>query len=128
MKIKIDSASVMVAFMIIVMVVFGYITIQDAIKSDNIIETYPLKAITNSTNIEGNFFLGSGNIDEDAVFYFYYYKDGALKLSEADACFSSIYEYSGEPYVEIKGGHIHKFYIPPNSITSTYELDIRGIK
>jgi hypothetical protein len=90
--------------------------------------------MSNSTQINGNFFLGCGTIEEEPVFYYYYEQNnGAKRLTYAKAWDSEIYKDLKErqiPYVLINTFSVpaHKFHVPPNSITPTFNLDVSKIK
>jgi hypothetical protein len=97
-------------------------------------ETRKIVSMSNSTQINGSFFLGCGTIEEEPVIYYYYEQNnGSKKLTYAYARRSEIYEDLKEgqtPYLLIPSDILgtFKFHVPPNSITPTFNLDVSKIK
>jgi hypothetical protein len=102
--------------------------------------TYKLKAIGNSNALEGRlFFLGGGYVNDKRVLNFISQRDGgAIRVEQAEAEESTIYEGSKDATVRIKhfehnngwvspwplGSHDeYEFRIPTGSVVESYTLD-----
>lgn len=102
------------------------------------VHNYQLLNIRDASGLSGSFFLGSGTIDEEPVFYYYARRDdGSIFLDHVFADYATIYETSEQPHIEIteefsnhpkiafspdaglKGANI---YIPPNSVVTNFSL------
>lgn len=104
------------------------------------IEKYELVSLSNNIQINGSFFLGSGSIKGEPVFYYYAKNNnGAIKLSYVYSCKALIYEDLKEnelPYVNLLFGFGERynsitkreFHVPKNSVISTFNLDVSNIK
>jgi hypothetical protein len=124
----------------LIIIIIGSLFTGCGMPNDNISkeeQKRELISISNSTQISGNFFLGSGSINEQPVFYYYYKtQNSSIKLSYALAGLSEIFtdiKVGEKPYVIYKpvGWSTYeswKFHIPIDSIISTFELDVRNIK
>lgn len=126
----------------------GIVTViaQDVTKDYVPVET-PIVALNDNIGTEGSFFLGSGSIDSEAVF-FYYAGDNTngFRLKHVDADDASIIEFDGDPYMVQYCGDLSTspswidfnldkskpscrswdktvFYVPSGSIQSNYILD-----
>jgi hypothetical protein len=110
---------------------------NQAVVSDN---TYKLKAIGNSSALEGRtFFLGGGYINDKRVLNFISQRDGgAIHVEQAEAEDSTIYEGSKDATVRIQhidasngwiatwplgSGDEYEFRIPTGSVVEPYTLD-----
>jgi hypothetical protein len=108
--------------------------------TDTRYETRDLRALGNSSSIEGRFyFLGGGYIDGKRVLNYIVQQDGYSTLEQADANDSRIFEDEQEsPYVysayserkntwlvpwPVLGGEAHDFHIPADSILENYTID-----
>jgi len=90
-----------------------------------------LVAFKNSTQVDGGFFLGCGQVDSKPVYKFMYKDlDGGIYLDYTSTNRSVIYFIkSGEkPYVifhhVISDVEKSEFYIPENSINYEYKVDL----
>lgn len=105
--------------------------------------TYIIENLQDNSNIQGRFFLGSGQVGEKMVYSFYYNDNGRIKLEQINSSFASIYYYKGTPKIvryeqkKIKGVLINYFaidaaasycykyeiLIPKGTIKQNYNLD-----
>jgi len=109
---------------------------HEVVKDD----TYKLKAIGNSSALEGRtFFLGGGYIKDKRVLNFISQRDGgAIRVEQAEAEDAAIYEGSKDATVRIKhidavngwvspwplgSGDEYEFRIPTGSVVESYTLD-----
>lgn len=117
------------------------------------VETEQLQALSVDKSLNGSFFLGSGTVDEEPVFYYYQKnEDGSFFLDYAYAEDVTIVEDSGPPrydqtchallqfwpgdYQPWHAGDISDqaaqcdrkatFYVPEGSVTQSYNLDLPG--
>ena len=106
-----------------------------------------IASLSDGMGTSGSFFLGSGSIDSEPVF-FYYAGDNTngFRLKHVDAADASIIEFDGEPYMvrycgdldtapewidfnrvdsepECAGWDRTVFYVPAGSIQNNYILD-----
>ena len=105
--------------------------------SDN---TYKLKAIGNSTALEGRmYFLGGGYVNDKRVLNFISQREGgAIRVEQAEAEDATIYEGSADATVRVEhidhnngwvspwplGSHDdYEFRIPAGSVVESYTLD-----
>jgi hypothetical protein len=110
-----------------------------------------LVSLADGSSTHGSFFLGSGSVDSEPVFFFYRESDdGSYRLEHRDAEYVSIVETSGVPHMEtlcVDYSHLPRwfdwplprseapnysdcrdndpttFYVPEGSIKSNYILD-----
>lgn len=101
--------------------------------------SYELVALTNDTDVSGQFFLGTGSIGEDQVYAFMYLEDGGVRTGRIDADEVRLYEDSESPRIETlqrcvdltffwtscTQRSVKNVYIPEGSIWMGYEVDIR---
>lgn len=115
---------------------------QDYVRIEN-----KIASLNDGMSTSGSFFLGSGSIDSEPVF-FYYSGDNTngFRLRHVDASAASIIEFNGEPYMVRYCGDISTapswldfdktdpvpecrdwdktvFYVPAGSIQNNYILD-----
>jgi hypothetical protein len=104
-----------------------------------------LRALNTGSEVHGQFFLGSGRIDEDPVFSFLYEQaDGGVKLSSVPADRSTVYEHetnNDRPFLTTTethraanqfwapftlsprvSGYQYDFHIPEGSVLNSYEV------
>ncbi|MGD0977136.1 MAG: hypothetical protein ABR875_02485 [Minisyncoccia bacterium] len=117
-----------------------------------VIEKTELVALNNGTTIEGRFFLGSGQIDSQPAYFFYYkVANGGIKLGTLSAEGVTIFEEkrsdaymeksSEEDYPKITGiwGYLTfpgvtrkwecvNFHIPEGSIQRSFDLDLKNMR
>lgn len=99
-----------------------------------------IKSINDTSNINGNFFLGTGSVNEQQVFWYYTDNGDYAELKSKPARASRIVEGSyDQPHVVREVEHSTNnwlmimpksptrwtFYIPDDSITNSFELDAR---
>ncbi len=100
----------------------------------------PIRSVGASTNVSGSFFLGSGTVDEEAVFYYYRSDNGVLSLKYRYADKTTIVEDENDnPYMLCKGEEyvgMYKsdnpptfdiyaecsFHVPEGSVVKSYML------
>lgn len=109
------------------------------VPSERTYDQYDLKRLSDTSQTEGNYFIGTGGTSDTPKFYYYTHKDGMSKLNEVNADEAEIYETEESPYViksdrcegdfewlvdcVVWGEHV-KFYIPPGSIKESHDLDL----
>lgn len=105
-----------------------------------------LRSMQDGSEISGNFFLGTGTIDEDPHFTYYVVDGEAARLESVPAKYAKIVEGADRPRLERGctkftetwwnwpvpsffdnnidcGGAEYTFYVPENSIVNNYRLD-----
>lgn len=107
-------------------------------------ERYELRALGNSSEVEGSFFLGSGVIDEEQVFqYLQVEEDGGVTLHSAEADDVVVYEEANESgYMIVQNGYFldtfwfpwkleggpgsnrTEFHVPEGSINNEYRVSV----
>ena len=111
-------------------------------KTESVQTTYNLEALKDNGSISGSFFLGSGQIDGEMKYIYYYEEDGYYKMGDIDNDKAKIKYVDGDPYIEEyklkakEGAFINYFafdnlpeyteyiiYIPKGSIKRDYKLD-----
>jgi hypothetical protein len=102
-----------------------------------------LTALKDTTATQGQFFLGSGSIDEVPKYFALVNTDKGLQTQDFDTADSYIHERPGQPEIVTlrhdrgKGFYClwvafcdadahdeYHFYIPPNSVTNTFKVDL----
>lgn len=131
-------ASIVIGFVIGLIIGFGIK--HETIEVENVVY---LETINDNNNINGNFFLGSGNIN-GVWKYTYYYRDGdAYYLEQINANGVPIKYTDDLPRIEwietvrtdasinkwsirpVRKPHNFTIYIPKGSILQNYSLDAR---
>lgn len=102
-------------------------------------DTYQLQAIAARSDLHGQFFLGSGQVDSDPAYRFYRdTKDGGFILDSADASTAVVYQDDSTPRVVhhwitqkhpwwcvfTTGGDSYEIHVPKGSITTSTNLDL----
>lgn len=87
-----------------------------------------LVLIKDGASTSGQFFLGSGRIEEKNKFFYYRDRGEYSTFESVDAEDSRIFEDTdNDPYIEVSdcffGWCIYNFHIPKNSIDRSYVLD-----
>lgn len=97
-----------------------------------------LVSLQDNTERRGSFFLGSGTISDEPVFFYYEERNGAYHLEHIRADRASVVETEDDPRVEfyretsdnaLLGLPVFKpsttavFYVPNGSVVSNFELD-----
>ena len=97
--------------------------------------THNLEALQDNSAVSGSFFLGSGNINGDIIYTYYYENNDSFKLNQVEAKDAKIKYTEGTPKVEVlkyvnknqfalrKDYFEYIFYVPKNSIKQSYSLD-----
>ena len=109
-------------------------------KENILIETIQIRALGNDKNIEGSFFLGSGNISGNLKYTYLEEKDGGVKLEQISADNTIVFEGNNKPRIEVycekyTNGFVnklglftgfvkYKIYIPENSIKYDYNVSV----
>ena len=110
-------------------------------KTEIVKTTYNLEALQDNNSVKGSFYLGTGQIDGEMKYVFYYEKDGYYRLKQVDYNEVKV-KYSDEkPKVElfnrkkVKDAFINNFaidcncyqeyiiYVPKGTIKQNYSLD-----
>mgnify|MGYP003610993582 CR=1 FL=1 len=110
-------------------------------KTEIVKTTYNLEALQDNNSVNGSFFLGTGQIEGEMKYVFYYEKDGYYKLEQVDYNEVKV-KYSNEkPKAErfrqknVKDAFINNFaiggnyyqeyiiYVPKGTIKQNYSLD-----
>lgn len=102
-------------------------------------KTYRVAELANlqdNGRTSGSFFLGSGSIDEEPVFWYYENNSGVLSLHHVGANVASLVEADGPPRLEVlekksdntwfqfhSGSKHYRFYVPPGSVVNNFRLD-----
>lgn len=101
--------------------------------------TYRLQAIAARSDVHGEFFLGSGQVDSDPAYRFYRIAPGGgFILDSADASVSTVYQDASTPrvidrWIEPKhpwwclfntGSESYEIHVPKGSITPSMNLDL----
>lgn len=108
-----------------------------------------ISCINDNTKIQGSYYLFSGNIDQQDIYKMYIIdSDGGKKLLTLDTEINNITLYEddstprieeykekysndiikflfGVPFSQLIEGGIYKIYIPQNSITTQYNIDLK---
>lgn len=124
------------ASLIVIMFIMliGVTTVGEDYK---LIDDQNLKAISVSSNINGSFFLGSGSVDEESVYYYYAAQDGGFVLQNVPTDDALVIEDSSNPRIESytsvsknslwyfgQGDRSYKIYIPAGSITNQFNMNL----
>lgn len=112
-------------------------------KMETVIDTYYLEALQDNNNVSGSFFLGSGSINGEIKYVFYYETDGGYRMEQLSYD-KTLIKYTNEtPKVEFyrqeqTDAFINKFsvrvrgcgcdskniiYVPKGTIKQNYNLD-----
>ena len=103
-----------------------------------------ISALEDNSTVKGNFYLGSGYVDEELKYYYMVSEQGGKKFSYAEADKAVIYEgYKKarvETYTAVYKSDIakflffskdtphsdqYKFYVPKDSVTNEYNVDLK---
>jgi len=98
-----------------------------------------IASIQDNVQTSGSFFLGSGTIDSEAVFYFYEQDGDGYRLTHVPAYRSKIVESNESPHLVVSkavGDHPfwgiplnshdnYTFYVPTGSILNNFNLDAK---
>lgn len=126
---------------IIAMTVGG--VISQVTQKPTVVRDWDLLALSNGSQVEGHFFLGSGTINERSVYtYLRQTSDGGAYLGSVPANQSLVYETDGNPRIEViedcsdinswfscADNEIfprYRIYIPDGSIWYGYDVDVRN--
>lgn len=107
-------------------------------------KTYYLVNMQDNSNVEGSFFLGSGTVDEELKYTFYYKSGESYKLKQIPADLAKIKYLKGDnkPRIEVRGkektddfiNHFsintiddnnYTIFVPEGSIKNNYKLDAK---
>lgn len=94
----------------------------------DIVSTWNLRSLDDSSSISGSFFLGTGTVNSNAVFVCYgQLPDGGYKLLQIPASQSRIYMNSENAQLKVITdaceNQRYEFHVPSNTIVQRYELD-----
>lgn len=124
--------------------IFGFlIALAIPSKTETVIDTYYLEALQDNNSVSGSFFLGSGYINGEMKYVFYYETDGGYKIKQLSYD-NALIKYTNETpkvetYREVQtDAFINKFsvymggcgcnnkniiYVPKGTIKQNYNLD-----
>jgi hypothetical protein len=104
------------------------------------VDRQDLVALRDGTSVQGSFFLGSGQIDQQPVFYYYRKEGTGFKFDHQDADASTVFEDSQQPYMLIrtsvcndrswvwtactKGSPSYEFHVPAGSVLRQVNLNL----
>lgn len=100
---------------------------------------HSITALQDGSSTRGSFFLGSGRIDSDPVFFYYENSDGVYRLKHVFADEASVVESSGPAHVDVyknkanselfglpfSSDTTYRFYVPNGSILRNFTLDAK---
>lgn len=125
------------AFAFLILVLINLVTYGVVGEHTEKVGEAKLAALADNVGPSGSFFLGSGNIDDEASFFYYEKNGDAYTLEHVDADNVTIVESSETPRIEFyesvtnnqfwhlggMGERSYKFYIPEGSIMNNFTLD-----
>ncbi len=134
------AAMAVCAFVVLAFIVFLFAFLPSV--DYKLAETKQIYALKDNSSLKGSFFLGSGYVDEEQKYFFIREEDGGKKMDTVDADQSVLYEGEKQTKIEkyepvIKGkisrflftsssprDPKYKLYVPKNSITTDYTVDM----
>lgn len=104
------------------------------------ITTYQIEALQDNSSISGQFFLGSGSVNGNMAYTFYYEVNGMYRIEQVNCDRAFIKYTTGEPKVEVHSVKLtdslinlfafdcipqkeYIFYVPKGTIKQGYRLD-----
>lgn len=122
----------------------GIATASGAQTQSEKVETVEVISLNDNSDIEGSFFLGSGSVNEELVYYYAYKSDKGVTVGKVDADEVYINYTDEQPRLEeyrtnFKSEFLkwsfaylgedscyYKLYIPEGSIIEEYKIDLEG--
>lgn len=122
----------------------GIATASGAPTQSEKVESVEVISLNDNSNTEGTFFLGSGSVNEELVYYYAYESDKGITVGEIDADEVYINYTDKQPRLEeyqtkFKSEFLnwsfaylgedscyYKLYIPEGSIIEEYKIDLEG--
>lgn len=122
----------------------GIATVSGAPTQSEKVEAVEVISLNDNSNTEGSFFLGSGSVNEELVYYYAYESDKGITVGEIDADEVYINYTDKQPRLEeyqtkFKSEFLnwsfaylgedscyYKLYIPEGSIIEEYKIDLEG--
>ena len=122
----------------------GVATASGALTQSEKVEAVEVISLNDNSNTEGAFFLGSGSVNEESVYYYAYESDKGITVGEIDADEVYINYTDKQPRLEeyrtkFKSEFLnwsfaylgedscyYKLYIPEGSIIEEYKIDLEG--
>ena len=122
---------------------FGFlIALVIPTKTKTVIDTYYLKSLQDNNSVSGSFFLGSGQINGEMKYVFYYETEGGYRMRQLSYDQALIKYTNEKPKLEIYrqeptnafinnfsvgglGDSKNIFYVPKGTVKQNYNLDSR---